>query len=200
VGQAFFAGGLVALSIVVGRIGTKELAAHQAVMNVLLTAYLPGLAFGLAAGALVGQALGRKDPEDARRWGWHVATVAFVVGAVSGLILGIRPDIVLAPFLTDPATRALGAMPMRVASVFLGLEAATLVINSALLGAGDSRTVLRVGVVMQWVVFLPYAVIAGPVLGGGLLVVWLGQVGQRLVTGYLLARRWEAEAWTKIKV
>ncbi|MGY8793789.1 MAG: MATE family efflux transporter [Woeseiales bacterium] len=70
--QLFFAAGLVAMFVIIGKIGTPELAAANVLITVLLFAILPGLALGIACTTLVGQALGRGQPDDAYRWAWGV--------------------------------------------------------------------------------------------------------------------------------
>ncbi|NCC36821.1 MAG: MATE family efflux transporter, partial [Chloroflexia bacterium] len=49
---------LAALTPIVAMLGTVELAAHRIAFNILSLSFLPGLGFGLAATALVGQAVG----------------------------------------------------------------------------------------------------------------------------------------------
>ena len=58
--------------VIIGKIGTPELAAANVLITVLLFAILPGLALGIACTTLVGQALGRGQPDDAYRWAWGV--------------------------------------------------------------------------------------------------------------------------------
>ena len=84
--QMAFAAGFTVLFWIIGHIGhsraelaTDEVAAANAVINVTLVALLPGIALGLTAASLVGQALGRKDVDDARNWGWDVVKVAMIV-------------------------------------------------------------------------------------------------------------------------
>jgi putative MATE family efflux protein len=71
--QLFFSAGMVGMFWIIGKIGTPELAATNVLITVLLFAILPGLGLGLACATLVGQALGRKEPEDAYQWTWDVA-------------------------------------------------------------------------------------------------------------------------------
>ncbi len=75
-------------------------------LNLLLLAILPGLALGFSAATLVGQSLGRDDPDDAERWAWEVALVAFVSLCLVGAVLVIFPETLLGFFLHDPATVA----------------------------------------------------------------------------------------------
>ena len=72
--------------------------------------------------------------------------------------------------------------------------------RSALLGAGASRTVMAVNLGNQWLVFLPLAYLAGPVLGGGLLTIWILQSGYRAVNSVIFALVWRRRRWTDIRI
>ncbi len=78
--------------------------------------------------------------------------------------------------------------------------AVVIVLSSALLGAGAARTVLLVSLTTQWVFFLPAAYLIGPVLGWGLLAVWIGQWVQRLVTGVIFGIIWQRRKWVTIRI
>ncbi len=196
----FFSGGFLALYWVVGQVGTSELAAANVLINVMLVAILPGIGLGLAAATLVGQALGRGDHEDARRWGWDVTRVAVLGLAVLGLPMWVAPDLVLGVFLHDPATLALARVPMRLVGALIAVEAVGLVLMNALLGAGDTRRVMRVSIGLQWLLFLPLAYLIGPVLGLGLLGIWVLQGGYRGLMAFIFFRMWRRGRWTHIEV
>ncbi|MFT5372263.1 MAG: MATE family multidrug resistance protein, partial [Bacteroidia bacterium] len=85
--QLFFAAGLVTLVWIVGQIGTAEVAAVNVLMTFHITAILPVFGIALATTTLVGNALGRKDVDDAARWGWDGAVLTFVYGVILSLIL-----------------------------------------------------------------------------------------------------------------
>ena len=198
--QVFFAGGMTMLFGIVGRIGTNELAAANVLINVTLVGILPGLGLGLAAASLVGQALGRKDVEDARRWGWDVVRVAMVVLAVLGLPMLCFPGTILHVFVKEPATLAVATTPLRLVGAMLFLDAVGLVLQHALLGAGDARRVALVSVGMQWALFLPLAYLLGPHLGLGLTAVWIAQVAYRAVQSGVLVGMWQRGRWASIDV
>lgn len=198
--QVFFAGGMTILFAIVGRIGTAELAAANVLINVTLVGILPGLGLGLACASLVGQALGRKDVADARRWGWDVAKVAMVVLALLGLPMLIAPRAILGVFVNDAATLAVAELPLRLVGAMLFVDAVGLVLQQSLLGAGDARRVALVAIGMQWGIFLPAAFLIGPYLGLGLGAVWAAQAAYRTVqTGIYLAM-WRGSRWASIKV
>ena len=112
--QLFFAAGLVAMFWIIGRIGTPSLAAANVLVTVLLFAILPGLGLGLACATLVGQALGKRDPEDAYQWAFDVAKVTVILLTILGLPMWLVPDLVSSIFIHEESTRELALWPMRI--------------------------------------------------------------------------------------
>jgi MATE family multidrug resistance protein len=198
--QLFFAAGLVAMFVIIGKIGTPELAAANVLITVLLFAILPGLALGIACTTLVGQALGRGQPDDAYRWAWDVGKVTVILLTVLGIPMWLIPDLVSSIFIHDPATRELARWPMRVMGVTMPLEAISFAFMHALLGAGDAQRVMLVSIGTQWLVFLPLAYLVRPVLGFGLLGVWILQGGGRALQAYLFVHMWRGRKWQNITV
>lgn len=196
----FFAAGMTAFFWIIGRIGTDELAASSVLVQLLLVAILPGLGFGLAAASLVGQALGRGNPEDAATWGWDVSRLAMVVVGTGALVGVIAPDLLLRIFLHEEHTIALARLPLRLLGASMVLETMGGVLMNALLGAGASRTVMLVSVTLQWGLFLPLAFLLGPVLGLGMAAVWAAQVGYRSLQGLVFASIWRRRNWMNVKV
>ena len=203
--QLFFAAGLTALFVLIGMVGTVELAAANVLINLMLVVILPGLGLGIAAASLVGQALGRKDIDDATRWGWDVVKVATVVMTVLGLPLVLVPGLLLQPFF-DPGVPAEAAAlaaaidPLRLMGATMALEAVGMVLLNAVLGAGATRIVLIVSVILQWVLFLPIVWLVGPGSGGGLMEIWLAQVGYRILQAAIFAHLWRSRSWAHIQL
>lgn len=198
--QLFFAGGMTVLFGIVGRIGTAELAAANVLINITLVGILPGLGLGIAGASLVGQALGRKDVPDARQWGWDVLRVAVVVLAVLGFPMLALPRAILGVFVHDPVTLDVAEGPLRIVGGLLFIDAMGLVLQMALLGAGDAKRVAGVSVGLQWLLFLPVAWFIGPHLGLGLTAVWIAQACQRLIQAMTFVGMWRGDHWTKMKV
>ena len=185
---------------IVGQVGTREVAAASVIVNLTLVAILPGLALGLSASTLVGQALGRGQPGDAYQWGWDVARVGMVALGAIGLPGVIWPELLLMGFIHDPATMEVATLPMRLVALFMAVDGLGLVMMHALLGAGDARRVMFVSVVAQWGVFLPLAYLMGPGLGFGLAGIWALQVGYRGGQALVVTRFWEKRDWVALRV
>lgn len=198
--QFFFATGMTVFFKLVGQVGTAELAASNVLVNLLLVAILPGMGFGLAAATLVGQALGRKDRLEARRWGFDVTRLALAAMALIALPALIAPEWVLAPFIHTPETRALAAPALRMMALLLPLDAVGVVLLNGLLGAGDARPVMIISIVTQWGIQLPLVWLVGPVLDQGLLVIWLVWLAGRAGQSFVFFRVWQGERWGHARV
>ncbi len=198
--QLFFATGLVTLVWIVGQIGTREVAAINVLMTFHITAILPAFGIALATTTLVGNALGRKDIDDAARWGWDGAVLTFLYGIGLSLILIPFAKPVLGVFLTNPETLALAHLPMILWAVMIGFDTLGMVLMNALIGAGDTRRSMWISVIAQWVFFLPAAYIVGPMLGYGLLGIWVINSFYRVGQALVCAQQWHTRKWAGIEV
>jgi MATE family multidrug resistance protein len=143
-------GAFATLTPVVAALGTEALAAHRVVINILSLSFLPGIGFGLAATALVGQAVGARRPDEARaattialRWAilWMGALGAF-------FLIFARPLTGL--FGDDPALVEAAASAIVAVTLAQPLWAASFVYAGALRGTGDTRTPLVITGAMMW--------------------------------------------------
>jgi len=198
--QLFFAAGFVAIFWIIGKIGTAELAAANVLITVTLFAILPGLGLGLACTTLVSQALGRGEPADAYCWAWDVAKITMVVMTVLGLPLWLIPDLVSSIFIHDATTRDIARWPMRLVGLTMPIEALGFAFMHALLGAGDAKGVMFTSIGIQWLLLLPLAYLLGPILGFGLLAIWLLQGGTRSIQSAIFLLKWKSRQWQAIVV
>ena len=86
---------------IVGSIGTIELAAYAVLINLVGLVGLPAFALGSAGAALVGQALGRGNIDDASRWAWDVLRVGAIGLALIGAPFWLVPDLLLSIWLHE---------------------------------------------------------------------------------------------------
>jgi putative MATE family efflux protein len=198
--QVFFAAGLVTLMWILGRIGTAEVAAANVLMTFHLTALLPSFGVALATTTLVGNALGRRDIDDAARWGWNAAMLTMIYGLALGLAVIPFAQPLLGFFLKNAATQQLAYLPMVLWALGIGFDAAGMVLMNALIGAGDTRRSMWISILWQWVFFLPLAFVVGPVLGFGLLAVWLLNAVYRVGQAAVCAQQWAGRKWTHVEI
>lgn len=194
-----FAAGLTALYVILDRVGTSAVAAGNVVINVTMVAFLPGLGLGLAAASLVGQALGRKDIDDAAAWGWDVTRIAIVFIGGLGLPMALFPELILGAFLSqEPESLAIAISPLRLSGLTMAVEAVAMVLMNSIVGAGATRTAMIVSASMQWLVFLPLAYFVGPYLGFGFFAIWASRIAYRAIEACIYAVIWRKRKWAQI--
>lgn len=198
--QLFFSAGLVTLVWIIGQIGTAEVAAVNVLMTFHITAILPAFGVALASTTLVGNALGRDDIEDAAAWGWNCAALTFVYGLCMSLLLIPLAEPILGVFLTNPETLQLAYLPMVLWASVIAFDTTGMVLMNALIGAGDTRRSMWISLIWQWMFFLPLAFIVGPVLGFGLLGVWVVNGIYRAGQSINCATQWASRKWSHIKI
>jgi putative MATE family efflux protein len=196
--QFFFAAGMTVFLMLVARMGTPELAATKVIIDLILVGILPGIGFGLAAASLAGQALGRGHPDDAKQWGWDVTRIAVVVVAALSLPAVLFPEWILSGFIHEPSTLALAKNPLRVAAGFLFIDSVGMVLMNALMGAGDTKRVMFIGIGFQWLIFLPIVYVIGPIMGLGLVAVFTTQAAYRGLQALTFASMWKRGRWQSI--
>ena len=174
--------GFLVMTMVVATLGTETLAAQRIVFNALSVSFLPGIGFGLAATALVGQSIGAEKPDEARIVG-RIATVwaAMWMGALGVAFILLR-ETIMGWFTDDAAVIAIGAAGLLILALSQPFWAIIIVQGGSLRGTGDTQFPLRVNTIGVWsAVLLGYLLITA--LGGGLGTIW----SSFLVTGPISA-------------
>ena len=99
---------------------------YLGIMHVLFILYWTGkmISGGFAEGAsiLVGNALGRKEKEEALRYSWSGVTIAVIIGAVIASVTFFFPEAVIRIFNSDPALLEAGRSALRFLAVFFFIE------------------------------------------------------------------------------
>lgn len=197
--QAFFSIGVVLMYVLMGQIGTGELAAFHVVISICMIAYMPHIGIGGAATTLVGEALGRKDIRDAKTWGWQVSNVGLMILMMLGLGVAFFPHPLLSLFLVDEATLALATLPLQLAVFAHIFDGYGKVVSSALVGAGATKTAMQLTLLPQWLLLLP--LLAGSIfIGYGLSEAMGVFLVSSVISALLFALVWHREKWGNIKV
>ncbi|MGY1857418.1 MATE family efflux transporter [Modestobacter sp. SYSU DS0290] len=162
-----------AAAAVVARAGTAQLGAHQIALQLWLFLALVLDAYAIAAQTLVGQALGARRPEDARRTATRVVAWGAGTGAVTAaVLLALQP--VLPPLFTDdPAVLAQTDVVWWFLALMQPLAGAAFALDGVLMGAGDVAWLRTVTVGSALLGFVPLSLLSGW-LDWGLTGVWTG--------------------------
>jgi MATE family multidrug resistance protein len=176
-------------AILMGTLGTMQMAAHQIAINIASLTFMVPLGVGAAAAVLVGHAVGRGDDADARR----AAVVSLGVGIAfmgsSAVVMLIVPAAIARLYTDLGPVLALATALIPIAGAFQVFDGIQVVSAGTLRGLGDTRVPMLVGFVGFWLIGLPVSVALAFGAGLGPLGLWWGLVaGLGCVALLLLAR------------
>lgn len=157
--------------MLVGRMGTVAHIASNIALSVNLVAFMPMVGMGVAASVLVGQYLGRNDPDNAERIGWLALKIGvgyiLAVGVTFLLFPGAYTDL-FAGGTAESVPRETLYSTVRILLIMLAVwgvaDASALIISGALKGAGDTHFVMYFQsaagwgflVLGQWIIVLVF--------------------------------------------
>ncbi|HYC30871.1 MAG TPA: MATE family efflux transporter [Gemmatimonadales bacterium] len=182
-------GAFALVALMMGWIGTIEMAGHQVAINLASLTFMVPLGAADAASVLVGQAVGRDDPEGAR--GASLSALLCGAGFMSlTAIVFLTLPLPLARLYTDDATVvAIATALIPLAGVFQVFDGLQAVAGGILRGLGETRVAMLVNLFGYWALGLPLSYVLGFRLGMGPGGLWWGLVaGLAVVATVLLTR------------
>ncbi len=149
--------------LLVGRIGTAELAATNIVLSINALAFMPSMGVSQGMSVLVGQALGKKNPGLAATYVGSGCRLLIAYILLIDLTFLLAPDWVLAPFMASEQGAASQQLVfgyagtlLKIVCAYLFFDALYMVFSGALRGAGDTRfMMLAIGIVSPICLVLP---------------------------------------------
>jgi len=184
--------GLAVHTGIVAVLGTASLAAHRIVFNALNLSFMPGFGLAIAATALVGQAVGARDPASGRLATKISAQFAVLWMGSMGVIYFVLAGPIASIFTGDADVRSIGAESMQALALSQPFWGMLFVFSGALRGTGKSLYPAIVNAIMIWAaVGLSYGLVR---FGGfGLASTWLAFLPASGVAVYFLWRRVRSE-------
>ncbi|MFN6977609.1 MAG: MATE family efflux transporter [Gemmobacter sp.] len=185
-----------ASALMMGWIGTVELAAHGIALQAASIAFMVHVGLASAATVRAGAAFGARDPQ-ALRDGARVAIgLSQAVGLAIIAAFVIWPEAIIGAFIdqADPdAGRivAFGTTLLLLAALFQIADAAQVMAVSLLRGLQDTRVPMILATLSYWAVGIPASYLLAFPLGLGGVGLWLGLViGLTVAAGTLMHRFW----------
>lgn len=165
--------------------------------------FMPAFGLSVAAGALVGQSLGAKDPDRAERLGWiagHYA--ALVILALSVPIFIAAPQI--AALLTGgdkPGVALEAANYIRILIATEVMFGYAMVLIGAMQGAGDAKRTMWITIATLWAIRVPLAfALTMPALGLGSTGGWIAMSLSQVAQGLFAMVYWKRGMWKTVEV
>ena len=182
-------GAFAAIGVLMGVLGTVQMAAHQIALNLASLTFMVPLGVGAAAAVRVGHAAGAGDADAAR----ESARAALVCGVgfmgVAAIIFLLVPVAVAAQYTRDPPVVALAAALIPIAGVFQVFDGVQAVCAGVLRGLGDTRAPFIINLAGFWLIGFPVSLVLGFHTRLGAAGLWWGFVaGLGVVAALLLLR------------
>ncbi len=198
--------GFTGFILVVGRLGTASLAATNIAFNINTLAFMPMIGFGIAISVLVGQYLGADKPDlaqSAAYSGFHL-TLGYMLAIGAAYVL--VPDIFVAPFAHNSDPQSFGeiyrysVVLLRFVAVYSIFDAMNIIFCSAIKGAGDTRYVMFVTVLLSVFILIVPVYLVVEVLEFGLLFAWVLATVYVASLGVIFYLRFLSGKWKTMRV
>lgn len=186
-------------TLMMGWLGTVQLAAHGIALNLAGLMFMVHLGLSNAATVRAGNAMGRKDAEHLAR-GARTAIAMSMVYAVFSVIIFVTQSEFLVSLFLDPndanfdAILAAGAVLLIAAAMFQFVDGLQAMALGVLRGIMDTRGPMIMAAISYWLVGVPCSYFMGFILGWGGLGVWFGLgLGLAVAAVLLLWRFWRGK-------
>ncbi len=199
-------GAFAVFMVIVGRIGTLELAASGIAFNLNMIVFMPMVGLSIAVSSLVGRYLGADRPDVAERAVRSALAMSFGYMAACGLLYVLGAPLLLAPYGAgaDPGTwpriAEVATVLLRFVAVYSIFDMMNLIHAAGLRGAGDTVYPMVLTFVLAWIAMLVPAWVGCVVLGAGAYFAWTMASLYVLLLGLLMRRRFRAGHWKAMRV
>lgn len=170
--------GITVFILLMGRLGTTNLAATNIALNINSLAFMPMIGFAIAVSVLVGQHLGNNRPDLAERGvysGFHITLL--YMSSIAALYV-LAPKLILMPYAAQADPQSFGEIQrlvivlLRFVAVYSVFDSLNLIFASAIKGAGDTRFVMLAMAAMSIFVLILPSYVALVVLKTNIFVGW----------------------------
>ena len=196
VNQGFEAGLFSVTGVLMGLIGSVELAAHQIAIQSASVTFTVAIGVSLATSVRVGQAVGRGEAAQIRLAGYLGIALSGGVLLLAAGLFRFAPGAVISLYLDtrDPVN----AEVVRLATLYLGVAALFQLFDGVQVGAAgalrglrDTRVPMVISLVAYWFIGMPVGVGLAFVAGFAGQGLWFGLVLGLAAAAVLLLRRFE---------
>ena len=186
-----------AAALLIGRIGTTELAAHQIALQIAAIVFMVPFGIAMAATVRVGHAVGRSDTAGTRRAGYAAIMLGggFMLAMV--VLIGASRHILPLAFINSgtPAadeTIAIAAGLLLIGATFFIMDGLQTVAAGALRGLNDTRVPMVIAAISFWLIGFVTCYALAFQFHLGVTGVWIGFTVSLAVYAALLLWRFDA--------
>ncbi|MDQ0201196.1 MATE family efflux transporter [Neobacillus ginsengisoli] len=194
--QIFFNGGKLLTQTFIVQLGTLAMTSYAIGNSIAVLFQIGPNALGISTVTVVGQCIGRRNVEDARKF------IISLIGLAS--ILFVIADVLLLPFfplmvkMFHPPDKIIPTIFTMILISAIGqpiLWSPSFIMPSALRAAGDSNFTSIASLLSMWLLRVVLGYILGITLGFGIIGVWVAMIVEWGARGIIFARRFKGKKW-----
>lgn len=199
--QMFFNGGKIVTQMFIVQFGTMALTANAISGSITMLLQIGGSTLSVAIVTVVGQCIGHKDVEDARKFIRSFFWLCAAVLAVTALV--IWPLFPLLMHMYAPPAEIVPTIVVLILLTTLAqpfLWPLSFMLPAALRAAGDSKFTSVASLLSMWLFRIVMGYILGVTLGYGVVGVWVAMIAEWGVRALIFGRRLKGDKWYRHKL
>ncbi len=194
----------LAAATTTGQCGAAEAvnsAANTDITETIKLTFTACLSFGTATATLIGQALGRRQPEEAQKWGWASVRLGVVLFGIVGLCEGVFFTNAIVRFISSSiAVQNAALFPMRIMGVVTPVVAVAMILTEGLFGAGDTKFVAGAQFLLVFACLVPGAYVLGIMMHLSLDGIWMSAFVYGCLAAIVMSLRFAGGHWKRIRL
>ena len=195
--QVIFQIGITAFLILVAFYGTEAYAAYGIGVQILSFSIVIGFGFSIAGATLVGQHLGAKNEEQAKRAGWGAMRLSIISMTFFGVLITIFAEPLARYMIDNDEVVRLTVIFIWLLGSMQPLMAIEFSLGGALRGAGDTKTPLAITLTCLLFIRVFLAMIFF-LLDARVEVIFSTLVADYVVKGFLYVARFRSDRWMNV--
>lgn len=160
-------------AIMVGWLGSTELAAHQVVITISTISFTTYLGLGSATAIRTSYYKGAKDMEQVRRTTVAGVHLGIVVSTLTCIALYLLRNDISYLFSDDPVVSTFVVMLLPILMLYQYVDGAQIVLANSLRGLSDVKSIMWISFVTNFLIAIPAGYLLGFPLGMGIQGIWL---------------------------
>jgi MATE family multidrug resistance protein len=180
--------------IMIGWMGTRQLAAHQIAMNLASISYMAALGISSAGAIRVGNGVGQRNITEIRRAGFTAISLGAAMMFLCGVIFVSFRKLLPALYINDGEVISLASTLLIVAALFQIFDGTQAVGIGVLRGLMDVKVPTIITFIAYWLIALPVGYIFGFGFHLRVLGVWIGFLCGLMSSAVMLTLRFNKKS------
>lgn len=192
--------GFMSVSVMAAKLGTRAFAAHQVGMNIMGLSFSFGDGMQVAAVTLIGQSLGQKNAELAKKYGTICQRMGNLISVVLSVLYLLLGEWFFGMYFDEAETIAIGVQIMQVMVLIVLMQVSQVIYMGCLRGAGDVRFTTVASTISVTFIRPIASFIFAYGLNFGVIGIWWGVVCDQICRLILTNWRFRSGKWTEIEI